>query len=236
MHQMTKEAIKKLLLKTNHVLDVEDFDLIEQLDSIANDLSITTRTQKRILREPFELCGVNFYPLTVAKSLWCSEKIKEWELEADCIEPFTLWMLTLPLTEDCFDGFETLKVVDRAVKKMGRKLHCSDAELLEVYHKCIGRESGDTDESGDAVDYGGMISVLVKEYGGTPAYWLYEESVEFISVLILSYSDRNAQQSKASSPSGKAVAPAPSRQLAALSKFREKANKISDKWSVEDGS
>ena len=39
MQTLTKHAIKKLMQETNHVLTVEDFDYIEELDRLAEKAS-----------------------------------------------------------------------------------------------------------------------------------------------------------------------------------------------------
>ena len=68
MQQMTKEAIKKLVAETSHALHVDDFDLISELDAIAVGLSGVSKSEQRLLNAPFDLCGIKFYPITVAKA------------------------------------------------------------------------------------------------------------------------------------------------------------------------
>lgn len=233
MHQMTKEAIRKLQSQTKHSLTIDDLDLIEGLDAIAKEVTTTTSKEHRLLREPFSLCGVDFYPLTVAKSLWFAEKCKEWQIVAGDEDALMLWVLTLPLTPECFDGFSNSRDAIKATKRLSRKLHCSDTELSGVYARCLGVDPDAEAGEPSTVDYGGLIAVLVKEYGGSPNRWLYEESVELISALLASYSDRNNAEQKQSS--GKAVAPAPSKRLAALTNFRNKLATIQEIWEKTDG-
>ena len=273
MQQMTKEAIKTLQKKTNHALSVEDCDLIEELDAIANGFAGVTKSERRLLSTPFELCGIKFYPLTVAKSLWYTEKCEEWEVEGSKQDGLLFWLLSLPNTEAELDTYSEQKRADKAVKKLGRQLHCTQREMTDVYHKCLGVNStGDkqthvdeavamvvvallSEEEEKAIsslkklseklkekakedtDYGGMVAVLLREYGGTPDEWLYETPIEMISALFKAYSDKvNAENDagrKASASKGKAVAPPPSKKLAALAKFREKVKQIEQVWRGE---
>jgi hypothetical protein len=240
---MTKQEIKKLQAKTNHQLTVDDLDLIESLDEAARDVSGTTKRESRILSQPFDLCGIPFYPLTVAKSLWYLEKVEEWGVRESDYEGFLLWSLTLPNTPEALDSFTTKKEADRALRKMSRKLHCSQHEISEVYLKCVGgTAAGETGVGSDGadhtVDYGGIIAILLREYGGPVDKWLYETPVEMIGVLFRALEDRvedeESQVRTANAKAGKAVAPKPSKRLASLSRFRNLANKIEALWSETD--
>lgn len=235
MQLMTTEAIKKLQKQTNHAIVAEDFELIEKLDKAAQDVSGITETERRLLSQPFVLCGIKFYPLTVAKSLWFAEKVEEWEIDGANQDSLLFWLLTLENTEAALDAYADRKDADKAVKRLSRKLHCTNDELIDVYHKCTGF-TGESSGSCDT-DYGGMIAILLREYGGTPEKWLYETSVEMIGALFAAYSAKvDAEQSagrKSASRKGKAIAPPPSKRLAALSKFREVTNEILEVWNGE---
>ena len=240
MHKMTTEAIKKLLSETNHVLTVEDFELIEELDACAAEFAGVSSSERRLLNQPFSLCGINFYPLTVAKSLWYTEKVEEWEVTGSQQEALLFWLLSLPNTEEALDTYAEQKAADKACGQLSRRLHCTNEELTDIYHKCLGvsqASGGDNDSKN--TDYGGMIAVLLREYGGKPNEWLYETPVQMISTLFTAYANRvNAENNAASGGRGKgakAKAPAPSAKLAAMSKFRAVVNKIRKLWESDNG-
>ena len=233
-------TVEKLLAETGHVLAVADFDAIEELDAVADDVAGVSKSERRLLNQPHELCGLLFYPLTVAKSLWYAEKCEEWEVSGTAQESLLFWLLSLPNDSDALDAFSLRKDADKAIRRLSRKLHCTDEEMTAVYYKCLGITQSDaTDGGAKDTDYGGMIAVLLCEYGGKPNEWLYETPVQMISTLFSAYSDKvNAQNDagrSASARGGKAVAPPPSKSLAALSKFREKVNEIRELWSVDHG-
>lgn len=230
---MTKQAIKKLLTETGHSLTADDLDLIEQLDEIAKGFSGTTTAERRLLNQPFELCGVLFYPLTVAKSLWYAEKVTEWELAPTEQEGLLFWLLSTPNADDALDLYSDPKKADKAVRKLSRRLHCTPSEMNTVYEKCTGvGESGDGEGK---ADYGGMVASLIREYGGTPDQWLYETPIEKITDLFRSLSERVIAENNVSRASaaknGKAIAPAPSRKLEMLGKFRKKVTEIEGIWN-----
>ena len=240
MQQMTKQAIKKLQQETGHVLTVEDCDLIEELDAIADGFAGLSKSEQRLLSQPFELCGIKFYPLTVAKSLWYVEKCEEWEVTGTHQDALLFWLLSLPNTDEAIDTYSCQKDADKAIKRLSRRLHCTQEEMAAVYEKCLGLNSkSEANEDVKDTDYGGMIAVLLREYGGTPNRWLYETPVQMISTLFNAYAKKveaeNGAVKKSAASKGKAIAPQPSKKLAALSQFRAKVNEIKELWSGDHG-
>ena len=235
---MTKQAVKKLIQETNHILTVDDFDLIDELDKLAQGVSGTSKAERRLLNQPFELCGVLFYPLTVAKSLWYQEKVVEWELSPAQQEGLLFWLLSTPNNDTELDPYSDPKTADKAVRRLSRRLHCTADEMNAVYTKCMGGTVDSKDDGDDEpADYGGMVSALIHEYGGSPDQWLYETPIEKVSDLFRVLNERVLAESestrKSSAKQGKAVAPPPSRKLEALSKFRKKVAKIKEIWSTD---
>lgn len=239
MQTMTKKAVEKLLAETSHLLTVDDIDLIQELDEIAAGLSGKSKTERRILRQPFELCGLLFYPLTVAKTMWHAEKVAEWELTPVQSDGLLFWLLTIPNNGDLLDEYSDQRKADKAVRRICRKLNCTQDEMQEVYYKCLGYTPSGETGGGEPLDYGGTIAALIREYGGTPEGWLYETPVEMISDLFRVMNDRiMAEESAhraAAAKGGKAIAPTPSPKLAALNNFRMKVTAIRELWSKQDG-
>ena len=232
MQLMTKKAIKKLLSDIKHVLDVKDFDDIGELDKLADKIVSGSTEERRLLNQPFELCGIKFYPLTIAKSLWYAEKCEDWSLEGIFQDVFLFWLLTLPLTDEALETYSLRKDADKAVKRLSKKLHCTAGEMTDIFQRCVGSKASDSGD--EPINYGSLIAVLLREYGGTADGWLYECPIEKIGSLIDQYVARinaeNDASAAASASSGKAVAPSPTAKLEALKNFRLKVNAIKEKW------
>jgi hypothetical protein len=242
MLQMTIAEVRKLQAETGHVLVVEDFELIEELDAVSAEVALVSPQERRLLRQPLSLCGIDFWPLTVAKTLWFNEKIQDWDINPERQEALMLWLLTLPNTTEALDKYAEKSKVDASSRKLARKLHCSADELASVYLRCMGRKSQSSEqahEEGSDIDYGGFIAVLLKEYGGTVDKWLYETPVEMLATLFSAHERRVTKENeainraKAHSKGHKAVAPVPTKRIAALHKFRDVANKIREAWNGE---
>lgn len=235
MQEMTKRAVQKLLKDTSHALDVADFDDVVELDKLAEKIIRQTTEERRLLNQPFELCGIKFYPLTIAKSLWYAEKVSEWEVPIELQDAFLFWLLTIPNTEDALSQYDTSKDANKAARLMSRKLCCSQDDMMIVLQKCIGKtvKSESNKEQSDT-NYGALIAIMLREYGGTPDQWLYETPVEKVGALVDQYVSRiNAEHeanANSSSKKGKAVAPVATAKLEALKNFREKVNAIKAKW------
>lgn len=237
MHKLTKSKIDTMLSETGHVLATDDLDLIEELDVLASRVCGIAKSEARLLFEPFELCGILFYPLSVAKSLWFSERCEEWEIDGAQQEALLFWLLTIPNETGALDEYCARKVANRAIKKLSRRLHCSSDAMTDVYKKCVGIEMNESSEGGS--EYGGLIECLLREYGGRADEWLYETPLPMIETLMNNYSSRVNAETDAnrqkSAKSGVAVAPMASERLRALRNFRIKSNEIKDKWSQVDG-
>jgi hypothetical protein len=240
MQELTKQAITKLLKDTSRALRVADYEDIESLDKLADKVAQQTPEERRLLKSPFELCGIKFYPLTLAKSFWYAEKCEEWQIQGIFQDAMLFWLLTLPLTDDALDQYSDQIDAEKAAKKLSRRLHCEQDEMTAVFKKCVGaKDENGKAASDDATNYGGLIACLLREYGGTPEQWLYETPVERIGSLIEQFAARinaeNEASANASSHKGKAVAPKATARLQALKSFREKVNEIRQKWSADNG-
>lgn len=225
MQTLTKKTVQKLISQSGHVLDVADFDDVQELDRLAGRVAGVGGVERQLLRHPVDLDGVKFYPLTVAKSLWHDEMLESLELDGQYADLFLVWLLTLPLNADVLDEYTDRKQILKTVKSFARKLHCTTEDLTGVIKHCMPKASGGGE--GDA-DYGGVVALLLKEYGGTPDQWLYDTPVEMISSLIEQFVEARAAEEQAAND-GKA--PMPTAKLRALREFREAVNALREKWN-----
>ena len=111
--------------------------------------------------------------------------------------------------------------------------------MMIIVQKCIGKANGANRKDSEKSDanYGALIAIMLREYGGTPDQWLYDTPVEKIGALVEQYVNRvNAEQDAsrgACAKKGVAVAPPPSAKLVALKAFKAKMNEIKQKWTSD---
>ena len=147
MQKMTEKSIQRLLKKTGHQLAVADWADIESLDRLAKKMSGVSETERRLLNSPFELGGLMFYPLTVAKSLWAKEKMEIWDISGTNSDAFMFWVLTIPHGEEALAKYDKRSVADRSMTRLARKMHFSSDDINDVCNKCIGIYDGDSNDT-----------------------------------------------------------------------------------------
>ena len=236
MQTLTKRELEKLLQPGSHALNVEDFDDIEELDRLADRVCGVSTHEHRLLSSPFELCGMVFYPLTVAKSIWYVEKIHEWGIPPYIQDAFFFWILTLPNTAESMDKFSTFKDADKNMRRVAKRLHCSQAEIENICRRCCGvyeENKGNKADKNTASVYGGLIACLIREYGQSADYWLYEATVDQINSLYDQMVARIVAEESAQNHGGVAKAPSVTPKLRALKEFNDKLREIKEKWGIE---
>jgi len=237
MQELTKNAIRKIQKETKHVLAVADFDDIERIEKLAETVKGVSSVERRLLMSPFELGGIKFYPLTVAKSLWINEKVIEWDISDAQSEEFMFWALTIPLGAESLEKYYTKKAADKAMRKNSRRMDFSHEELSEICNRCFGvSEEVGTGKKRKSTLFGGMVACLIREFGQSPSYWLHDVPIEMISelysqILIKAHNEDSASRSS-SAKGGKAVAPRMDSSMEALAAFRAEVNKLKEKWSA----
>ena len=240
MQKMTEKSIQRILKKTGHQLAVADWADIESLDRLAKKMSGVSETERRLLNSPFELGGLMFYPLTVAKSLWIKEKLELWNVPGELEDAYTFWLLTIPLGEDSLDKFEEKKKANRDMRRKSRKMNFTYEEITSICNRCLGTtKNEETGETERETQFGGMIACLVREYGQSPDYWLYECPVDKVvemyeQVVKKAIMESEAQRANAGK-NGTAQAPRVTPKLIAFRDYRNKEREIELKWSANHG-
>ena len=151
-------------------------------------------------------------------------------------------MLTLPLNEAAFDDHEDKRKAMKSLRRFIRRSNCKASDLRDIFEKCAGKSVGknaDGDGSEKSESYGGLVACLVREFGQSPDYWLYEASVdkvmEFYDQIMARVMAEEEASRSASAGAGKAVAPKVTPKLRAFKAFRDKAHELREKWGAENG-
>ena len=148
-----------------------------------------------------------------------------------------MWLAHGAANEKC----GSLRQIIREARSIARRLHCTAEDVASIIEKCTGtaKKSAGSDEDSTGSAYGGLIACLVKEYGSTPDYWLYEATADMVAELMEQFTKRVEGEAKAArsacASKGKAVAPSATPRIRALKEFREKRNEIEQLWSSKNG-
>ena len=242
MQLLTKKEIEKLLKKTSHELTVDDLDEIQAIDKLADKVAGVSSRERRLLSSPFELSGRKFYPMTIAKSLWLEEKVMEWGVSESEQQGMSFWLFTIPLDSESLEQYSSYKEAAKAARKLNKSLHCTEEELAEVCRKCLGVYESEPKTSGDEDGptesrYGGLVTCMMKEYGGTPAQWLYDTPLTVIAQMFDEFEARIISEEKQTkrTPTKVATVPRITESMRASHKFNLAIRELSRKWSESDG-
>lgn len=222
MHQMTTEAIQKLQKETGHVLIAEDFDLISELDDCAQRVSGIFKDDERFLRFPVQAGNILLYPITIAKS--------ELLVDCDLSEREFVYLLTLPNEAPCLPPAKELR---KEANRLYKTMTCTPKELGDAIERVASLSgSCDSGSGSGGSDWPLVIDLLCSEFGSSPEYWIYHESITLIQSLINRIIERRQQQNEATE---KGKAPVQSAKIKSLHDFRQKFNALREIWSKDNG-
>jgi len=215
------------LEKTGHKLTLSDFDSIAHIDSLAEEVVNGAPTNVDLLSLPFFIDGVAFYPSTMAKELYWREQLYPNLADKHKTAAF-LWLMSKPDIPK-----------EPLTKKIMRKIrrYESSCRLTEYQIKRIidtysnGSERKEVDA--EAIEYGPVVALLVREYGESVTYWL-NCPVDLIKTLIADWTARQEAQAAAmrrsSASKGAPIPPAPSPKIKSLQRFRKAITALREAW------
>jgi len=223
------------MLPTNQ-FDRDHFDDLVELDNLAKDCMAPKPSDltAAVLDHAITVGGISFRALTIAGRLWARDVALP-ALEGDPV----LQSLVIPFAmanRNRIPDLHDPSKVRRAIKRWGR-WRCRN--LTEDHLVYVLRWFGfldDMPDDGPPVpdQYGALLALLVKEYGSTPKFWLFEAHLEMVKaclndVALKNYYEYESMRREAAK-GGKAVAPDPnSPQVVAYSKFCERLRQFQEK-------
>lgn len=238
MQHETRQKLTVMMAKTGHVLDVEDFDDIAELDRLAKQITDPgSGINSPLTEHAVYVRGVPVYPLTLAHLTYLDEAPDLLTLtESDRIA-LMLWAVTqAEITDAHYDPEPTRK----ELRKWARSCRWTEKDIagvMDMRYRRMVEADGDTPKEGTD---SALIGLLCREYGDTPDYWIHRAPVGVIEACVADWSRQQEAQAAAYRRSaggkGKAVAPPPSPKFVAMRKFRECAERLEAKWLARNHS
>ena len=234
---MAKREIEKLLSQTGHNLSIDDFKFLKNLNEAADCVTNPASEDGIYPCLPVRLGGHLFVPPTISIIQWYSHcAIKWWENSG-------YWDFAIGYALQIHISGEWLwqqdrKFLEKEIRRFSRKLNCSTKEYETVIKSIINSESDDStdDNSGDESEgfnnYGPLISLLCREFGNSPDYWIHEADMNTIKAFRASYLSKIESEYKQMSKSSKkaTLPPFKTPKMAALENFRKVSNLVRVAW------
>ena len=223
MQLMTKQDVKTLLAETSHVLTVEDFDPIAELDRAAEVVVFGPKDKSEsVYAFPLLYGGNAFYAPTIGKQMYWQEHVSS-VVDDEWLTCAYLWLLSQSEVPQ-----ERGKDVLKAIKKWARKCKLTDDDVKRI----IATYEQDEAEAGSA-SYGEIISLLVREYGQDCNHWLNAPEHE-IAMLLADWTrrqeDKAAAYRRSKAGTKNPLPPLPSPKFKASKHYRELKQKLRDSW------
>ncbi len=227
MQHETKQKLNAMILATGHVLSLDDFDDIADLDRLQDQVCDPASGIDSPLTAHVVYCrGTPVYPLTLSHLQYIEELPAIVDVDPDTSGMLALWVSTL---EYITDGHYDPTWAAKAFKLWARRSRWTESDMQSVFALRFPKMREGDDGKDDS---GALVSLLSREYDGTPAYWMREAPIELIQTVWADWQRcQNAQAAQyQKNTKGKAVAPAPTPKFVAVRKFRDCAERIEAKW------
>jgi len=226
----TKLKLKELIAATGHVLDVEDFDDIAELDRLAQDVADPqSGIDSPLLNHAVFFRSVPVYPLTLAHLTFLDAAGEVLGVDDDERILCMLWISTIDeITDAHYDPDASRKAFRRWLRKSRWTTRDIESVIALRYEKIMSNANGTKKENRD----GALIGLLSREYGESPEYWMSKAPLGVIEACVADWNAGQEAQAQAyrRANKGAAVAPPPSPKFIAMRLFRECAERMAAKW------
>lgn len=200
---LAKEKLQTLLAETGHVLVLDDYEQLSQLNLLA--LSVVRPTDQEeldILNLPIACGKYLMRQPTLAKMEWLRRCAYEW-WEPDLISIATGYVCTLPDSENAIAALHSRDIAEAAVLKFWKSLHIKEEDFYAALERVLPYSGGgDEYEESEGLDgediCGPTCSLLSREYGGRPDYWLFEAPIGLSRAMTSDYVERMQREEEAS--------------------------------------
>lgn len=232
MERITKDSIRQLQAETGHVLCVDDFDLIQALDLLGKRVvDPLDSDNESILHAPRIMSGVVIYPMYISRAHYIETVLAN--VVSDDMNVFAFAVAWACSVENCKELWScvTKKDICEKVESFMRscKWTADDAEkfFADIFSQHEHDENGERKHS----KYGAVVSLLTREYGSTPEYWMNSATPEMIETLLNDFQRRQDAEIKAMTKGNSKGMPFfPTLKGVSVSRYNREVNRIRKLW------
>jgi hypothetical protein len=231
MNLMAKQEIEKLLSQTDHTLTVDDFTLLKDLNDAGERVSNPTGEEDSFPVLPVIAGGHIFSAPTISITQWYNDRALPWWGESNYSHLALGYSLQVKITGKWLWEQER-SFLEKELLSFAKGLDCTPEEYESAILSVINTdEDSGGDEGSGSANYGPLISMLCKEYGGEPDYWIHQADLNTLQSLMSSYMTGLEMEYASAKGGGKGgLPPFKTPKMAAIEKFREQSNLVERAW------
>lgn len=198
------QSIFERLSKSGPVDLAADWDELRRIEALAEKSSLTDRAGLlRLVEEPAVcLLGLTFHRLTIGAEAFCRQA--EQHLHSNALRNL-LYAFALVHARDPRGSLWPLmsdpSALARRLKDWKRDIGLTHEEIARclAYIDTDDRVRTAESEKKDLPDYGETVTSLVREFGQTPEYWIWDCPGDEIEMLVSNAAKAAAEEARASS-------------------------------------
>ena len=198
-----KSEIASLMEDTGHVLTLEDYSDIVELDKLCMIVNGEWEEHNKIFDFPIDVGGVKLRQPVLGAVEWyeevCCPAMRD---DVEMIDIALAMIMTDPGNKHEYWEISDPREIWKAVKRFKRTLKCTHDELREAIAENMGVKVSDiwitadgdkpeeTDEDRAKREEKGkestssiLVCVLTKEYGNSPSYWMWEAPIGIVNTM-----------------------------------------------------
>lgn len=239
LHPIAQQMLETVLEETGHSLCLDDFGELFNAHELAK---LQTESHVRdgggLLSLPVVAGDVTLYPITIGVGQWYDDYPSDWYGEDDDFMRQCALAFALTFGADRHEELLSISAqttFESKMHKWRRRLKISANDLMDAVQLCIpDPECQATRASGE---FGEVVGLLVREYGNSPEYWMWDADIGLCSAMIDDFVERQFQaadaQMQMTRNTGKKVihsTSASQRKIAAIKQMRDLRNRLLKDW------
>ena len=235
LNLQAKMDVEAMLKAAGRALSLADLPDIIELNTAAHNVSNPDADSSVALSLlPVTIGNLTLYPPKLAGLVWFDEHL-DWWSESQVIADLAL--ADVCAGENQVERIKPLNQIDETLAQLrawGKTVNASIIEISHALAKFLPPTKGGGDPDGN---HWPVVSLLCREYGCTPKYWIEEAPIGEIICLLTEYQDRQKCELKAlqKATKGRVTEQLTADKAKAIKAYREKLNAIKAKWGITNG-
>jgi len=244
LNTLALEKLRGLLAETGHALSLDDLPSIMTMDQLARKVTEPLKDEDGNVVAMPVLCGnVTLSAPSIGRLIWWNARGAPWLASDEFARDLGLgYLCSNDASNAELWAMGGPREFRRRVMRWAKRLTADAETFAGAVLAVLPKDEADADDDGDGSDnIGGMIGLLVREYGNTPEYWTWDAPWPVVRAMLADWrahceANNKAQArgaGKAAAKRGgsvKPTAPIATPSAQALKRLRLYTNALRNRW------